>query len=72
MFEKLKKIRKETNTPIKSLTKLLELETDSAYLKKEAGERKFSLQEALKLATFFGKTVEELFSTSELSKMDNK
>lgn len=70
MYEKLKAERKKNNTPIKELATLIDLETDSAYLKKENGERKFSVSEAIKLAKYYNKTVEELFDTEELSKED--
>lgn len=68
MYTKLKAERKKNNTPIKELADLIGLETDSAYLKKENGERKFSVGEAIKLAKYYNKTVEELFDTNELSK----
>lgn len=71
MYETLRRTRKETHTPIRVLTKLLDLKTEAAYLKKENGERKFSVDDAFKLAKYFKKSIEELFNTTELSRKDN-
>lgn len=40
------------------------------YCKKESGSVKWSLDEARKLANYFGETVENIFFTNKVSKND--
>ena len=67
MSEILQNLRKERNLTHKEMAKLLNLKTASAYCKKELGYVPFSLQEAKIIADFFGKKIEDIFFTDELS-----
>lgn len=42
-----------------------------AYYKKETGQLRFSLEEAKALSDFFGLSIEEIFFTDEIPKMEN-
>ena len=72
MYERLRKIRIERGfSNPKGICELLELSTNSAYYKKETGDIKFSLEEAVKLAKFFKMPIEKLFFIDELSEMES-
>lgn len=61
MFEKLKQLRLSRHIPAKSIANLIELDTPSAYYKKEKGLIKFSLEDAKKISDYFGESIEEIF-----------
>ena len=61
MYEALRKKRKDTNTTIKTLRELIDIQTDAGYLKKETGVTVFTVEEAKLLAGYFGMTVDALF-----------
>ena len=67
MSEILQSLRKEHGITHKEMAELINLKTASAYCKKELGYVPFSLQEAKIVADFFGKRIEEIFFTDELS-----
>lgn len=62
MYEKLRKRRKEKRATVKELIGVLNLKTEAAYFKKETGDVRFTVEEAIALARFLETTVEELFS----------
>lgn len=64
MYENLKKIRKEAGASIEVMANVIE-KTPCNYSKKENGSVKFSLNEAIKIATFFNRKVEEVFLPSD-------
>lgn len=68
MSEILQNLRKERRITHKEMAELINLKTASAYCKKELGYVPFSLQEAKIIADFFGKQIEDIFFTNELSR----
>lgn len=62
MYENLRKVRKESGAKVKTLAALLQLKTEPAYFKKEMGEVRVTVEEALILARYFETTVEKLFA----------
>ena len=67
MYEKLRETRNSSNTQLSDLLNLLGV-TKATYYRKETGCIKFSLEEAKKIADFFGKKVEEIFFANEVEK----
>lgn len=67
MFEKLRKMRKDKDIKVKDICKVLDLETESAYYKKETGSVPFTLEEGKKIADLFKEPIESIFFESELS-----
>lgn len=61
MYKKLKEIRKENNILAIEMAKIIQLKTSSSYLKKENGNIKFSLIEAMKIAKYLNMSIEEIF-----------
>ena len=59
--ERLKRERMAKGVTMQVLADVIGIQTGGAYYRKERGLLNFSLEEAIKLARFFGKTVEELF-----------
>ncbi|MDR3090639.1 MAG: helix-turn-helix domain-containing protein [Clostridiales bacterium] len=57
----VKSIRRERNVNVSEMANLLNLKTIQSYYKKESGKRKFSLDEAKKIADFFGMDIEDIF-----------
>jgi putative transcriptional regulator len=70
VFEQLRAMRIETNTPAKTLANMLGLKTKAAYYKKECGSVSTTVQEAKQLADYFGRTIEDLFFGNEVSSQD--
>lgn len=62
MYERLRNIRQERKISVQTLIGILNLNTNSAYYKKESGLINFTVDEAKKLANYFNMSVEELFS----------
>lgn len=67
MFEKLRELRNSKNISAEDMAAVLGLETKAAYYKKEAGNVKFTLSEAKKIADYFKLPIEEIFFTIEVS-----
>ena len=67
MFTKLKQIRSERNISAEEMATVLSLETKAAYYKKEAGNVKFSLDDAKKVSDFLKMPIEEIFFDNEIS-----
>ena len=61
MYENLRKKRKDTNTTIKTIRKLIGIKTDAGYLKKETGATAFTIEEAKIIARYFETSVDILF-----------
>lgn len=61
MYAKLKQYRKSKYVTGEVLSKLLGLQTISAYHKKENGKVPFTLEEAKKISDFFNKKIDYLF-----------
>jgi DNA-binding XRE family transcriptional regulator len=61
MYDALRKLRKQEDVSAKELAELLELKTKASYYKKENGTVKFSIEEARKIANYFGRNMEEIF-----------
>lgn len=64
----LKKIREQRNLTCLDVALALGLNTHSAYLKKEQGSIKISLQEALIIASLFDDSLENIFFPSDVRK----
>ena len=69
-LENLKKIRIQKKITYQQMAERLGLETHSAYLKKENGERKISLQEAQTISNFLGLTLEDIFFPKDVQKLN--
>lgn len=65
MYENLKKIREEKGYTIEDLARVIEKSVPN-YSMKENGKVKFSVSEALKIADFLDKKVEEIFLKTDL------
>lgn len=65
MYENLKKIREEKGYTIEDLARVIEKSVPN-YSMKENGKVKFSVSEALKIADFLDKKVEEIFLKADL------
>ena len=61
MYVNLRKKRKDSNTTIKSIRKLIGIKTDAGYLKKETGATAFTIEEAKILARYFETSIDILF-----------
>lgn len=72
MFERLRELRKEKGLTCEAMAEALGLETKSAYSKKENGNTKFSLDDAKKVSSILGKSIEDIFFTDEVSFEDTK
>lgn len=70
MFDKLRKIRQESNVKVKELAEKLGLKTEGAYYKKETGSVPFTLAEGKIIADVFNLPIEEIFFKNELSSQD--
>ncbi|BES66087.1 hypothetical protein SANA_25260 [Gottschalkiaceae bacterium SANA] len=68
MYERLRVLRKQEGVSAKELAELLDLKTKASYYKKESGAIKFSIEEARKIASYFNKSIEEIFFERKVSK----
>jgi len=71
VYEKLKEIRIKKGYSIEQIAKVIE-KSPCNYFKKENGEVKFSVSEAIKISKFLHKKVEDIFFTDELSVSETK
>jgi len=65
MYEKLKEAREEKGYTIDDMAKVIDKSVPN-YSMKENGKVKFSVNEALKIADFLDKKVEDIFLRSNL------
>jgi len=70
MYVGLRRLRKNKQVPVLVLAKLLNLKTEAAYYKKESGIIKFSVEEARRIADYFGMSIEDIFFEESLSQME--
>ncbi|MFZ7119792.1 MAG: helix-turn-helix transcriptional regulator [Eubacteriaceae bacterium] len=70
MYERLRLLRSEKKVSATQMKRVLGLKTEAAYYKKEAGDIKFSLQEARKISRFFSMQIEEIFFDDKVSHID--
>ena len=59
-LKKLNQLRVENGKKLKDLAEILNVDT-TTYFKKETGDRKFTLEEAMILSSYYQVTIEELF-----------
>ena len=71
MYEKLKKLREEKGYSIDDLAKVIH-KSPCNYFKKENGDVKFSVNEAIDIASFLKTKVERIFCKEELSENEIK
>ncbi len=57
----LKEFRRTDGVKASTLARLIGLKTNASYYKKENGDVKFTVEEALVIANHFGRRVEEIF-----------
>ena len=62
MYENLRKTRKDARRTLDEMRELLNLKTKTAYLKKETGAVKTTVDEAIILENYFKKPVKYLFA----------
>lgn len=67
MFEALRETRMKEKVTCEQLANLLGFKTKGAYHKKEQGNVPFTLEEAKKIATYFGKEIKDIFFENEVS-----
>ena len=61
MLSKLRILRKEQKISTNKMSEILGFKTASAYSKKESGNVPITLDEAIKISNFFGKSINEIF-----------
>lgn len=71
MYEKLKELREKKGYSIDDMAKIIN-KSPCNYFKKESGDVKFSVNEALKIADFLKTKVEKIFFKEELSETEQK
>lgn len=67
-MNRLKELRNLNGVKASDLAELIGLKTNAAYYKKESGSIKFTAEEALMIAKYFKKPVEEIFLTKKVPK----
>lgn len=71
MYGKLKEYRKTKGYSLEDMGKVIG-KSSCIYFKKENGDVKFTLSEALAIAKFLNRKVENIFFTCELSKNESE
>lgn len=71
MYEKLKELREKKGYSIEDMAKIIK-KSPCNYFKKESGNVKFSVNEALEIADFLKTKVEKIFFKEELSDTEQK
>jgi DNA-binding XRE family transcriptional regulator len=66
MYERLKAVREQKKYTIQDMAKIID-KSPCNYFKKENGEVKFTVSEAIKIAKVLKKRVEDIFFEEELS-----
>ncbi|MEY7998652.1 helix-turn-helix transcriptional regulator [Clostridium sp. Mt-5] len=72
MYDNLKRLRTNKKVTLLQMSKLLGYNSPNAYSRKEKGERKFTLDEAKKISTFFNLPIEEIFFNPKVPNKGNK
>ena len=71
MYEKLKELREKRGYSIEDMAKIIE-KSPCNYFKKEMGNVKFSVNEALKISEFLKTKVEKIFFKEDLSETEKE
>lgn len=71
MYEKLKELREKRGYSIEDMAKVIK-KSPCNYFKKESGNVKFSVNEALIIAKFLKTKVEKIFFANELSENETE
>ena len=71
MYEKLKELREKKGYSIEEMARVIN-KSPCNYFKKESGDVKFSVNEALCIAEFLKTKVEKIFFKNELSDNETK
>lgn len=71
MYEKLKELREKKGYSIEDMARIIK-KSPCNYFKKESGNVKFSVNEALEIADFLKTKVEKIFFKEELSDTERK
>ena len=71
MYEKLKEIRTQKGYSIEEMADVIE-KSPCTYFKKENGDVKFSVNEALEISSFLKTKVEKIFFKDELSENETE
>lgn len=64
----LKEFRRTDGIKASTLARLIGLKTNASYYKKENGDVKFTVDEALVIASYLGRKVEEIFLLKKVPK----
>lgn len=70
MYEKLKQLREKQGYTIDDMANVIN-KSSCNYFKKENGDVKFSVDEAIKISKFLKRKVETIFFDDELSENEN-
>lgn len=70
VYEILKTQRREQGFSQAEFARMLGLTSRNAYALKENGQRRFTVQESIAIAHLLGTTVESLFSSPQVTKME--
>lgn len=65
MRERLRMLRMKHGVSMVELAEVIGVQTQQTYYKKETGMLRFNIQEAIKLASFYDMSVEELLCEAE-------
>lgn len=71
MYEKLKQIREEKGYTIEDMAEVIN-KSPCNYFKKENGDVKFSVNEAIQISRFLKRKVEAIFFENELSESEKE
>lgn len=69
MYEKLKKLREKKGYTIEDMARVIKKSAPN-YYKKENGDVKFSVNEAIEISKFLKTKVEKIFFDNELSETE--
>ena len=68
-MSRVKELRESANIKQECMAELIGV-SSASYSKKENGQVKYNLEEAKKIADFFGKSIEAIFFADEVSKSE--
>lgn len=71
MYEKLKQIREKKGYTIENMAEVIK-KSPCNYFKKENGDVKFSVNEAIQISRFLKRKVESIFFESDLSESEKE
>jgi transcriptional regulator with XRE-family HTH domain len=66
MYERLRELRTNNGYTLQQMSNLLGYSSPNAYARKEKGERRFTIEEAMKISKLFKKPIEEIFFEDEI------